>query len=162
MGRGKSDDAAMPDQTLEALRGDPVKQFSIFTANKLGRLHDLIAHFSRYEVHVLAMTVLDTTDSAILRLVTDDPDRARDLLVEDSFPFTESEVLVVEIDSDNKLHGVLSALLEAEININYLYSSIVHPRFSSLLVLSLEDREVAAQALQRHQFKVLNQADISR
>lgn len=152
----------MPDQTIEALRGDPVKQFSVFTANKLGRLHDLIAHFGRHQVHVLAMTVLDTTDSAILRLVVDDPDRAREVLAQEKLAFTESEVLVVEIDSDTKLQGVLAALLEAEININYLYSSIVHPRFNSLLVLSLEDREVATQALQRHQFKVLNQSDISR
>lgn len=152
----------MPDQTIEALRGDPVKQFSVFTANKLGRLHDLIALLGDHKVHVLALTVLDTTDSAILRLVVDDPERARDLLVEHGFPFTESELLVVEVDSDTKLHGVLNALLEAEININYLYSFIVHPSFRSLLALSLEDREVAAQALQRHQFKVLNQADISR
>lgn len=153
----------MPEQTIEGLRADPVQQFSVFTPNKLGRLHDLIALFGRHQVHVLALTVLDTTDSAVLRLVVDDPDRARALLAEQGFPFTQTEVVVVvEVDSDTKLQGVLTALIEAEININYLYSFIILPGFRSLLALSLEDREVATQALQRHQFKVLNQSDLSR
>lgn len=152
----------MPEQTIEGLRADPVQQFSVFTPNKLGRLHDLIALFGRHQVHVLALTVLDTTDSAVLRLVVDDPDRARALLAEQGFPFTQTEAVVVEVDSDTKLQGVLTALLEAEININYLYSFIILPAFRSLLALSLEDREVATQALQRHQFKVLNQSDLSR
>jgi hypothetical protein len=108
------------------------------------------------------MTVLDTTDSAIIRFVVDDPDQARALLSNQSFPFTESYVLVAEVNSAMELHGLLAALLEAEVNINYLYSFIPHPQGKSLLALSMEDNDLAEQVLRRHQFRVLNQGDISR
>jgi hypothetical protein len=120
----------MADLTLEGTRGEDIVQFSVFTANRLGRAHDLIRLFSRNEVHVLAMTVLDTTDSAILRLIVDDPARARALLNEHNFHFTETRVLVVELGAADKLLGALSALLEAEINIHYLYSFLVRPKGS--------------------------------
>jgi hypothetical protein len=56
----------------------------------------------------------------------------------------------------------MSALLEAEININYLYSFIPHPHGKSIMALSMEDSEVAEKVLQRHQFRLLRQSDISR
>ena len=72
--------ALMPVETTKARQADPVIQFSVFTPNRLGRLHDLIRLFGARSVHVLALMVLDTTDSAIIRIVVDDPDKARDLL----------------------------------------------------------------------------------
>src|SRR5207245_8601701 len=93
----------MAEKTARGGRVERVRQFSVFTANRLGRLHDLIALLSSREVHVLALTVLDTTDSAIIRLVVDDPDAARELLVEQGFAFTESDLVVVEVDSATEL-----------------------------------------------------------
>jgi hypothetical protein len=141
---------------------DSVRQFSIFTANRLGRLRDLVALFGSNGVHVLALMVLDTTDSAIIRLVTDDPEKTRELLHKNEFPFTESELLVVEIDSATQLNTLMSALLEAEINVNYLYAFIPQPQGKSMLALSMEDHDVAENILKRHQFRVLKQSDISR
>ena len=152
----------MPVETSKARRPDPVIQFSVFTPNRLGRLHDLTRLLGSHGVHVLALTVLDTTDSAIIRCAVDDPDRARRLLVENDFPFTESELLVVEIDSATDLPRLMAALLEAELNINYLYSFIPHPQGKSLVGLNMEDNEIAEQILRRHQFRTLKQTDISR
>lgn len=152
----------MSKLTLETLRGDPVIQYSLFIPNKLGRGHDLFRVFHERSIHVLAMTVLDTTDSAILRLVVDDPAQAAELLDERGFHYTQTRVLVVELDGADKLIGALSALLEAEINVNYLYSFLMRPKGKSALVLSVEDTEVAEMALRQHRFKVLHQADLSR
>lgn len=152
----------MAATTIPARQPDPVKQFSVFTANRLGRLHDLIGLLGSHAVHVLALTVIDTTDSAIVRLVVDDPGKARRLLHEHSFAFTESDLLVVELAAATALGGLMSALLEAELNINYLYSFILQPAGKSLVALSMEDNEVGEQGLKRHQFRVLRQADISR
>ena len=66
----------MIGKTAEGRQPEPVKQFSVFTANRLGRLNDLIASFRADGLTVLGMTVLDTTDSSIIRLVVDDPDKA--------------------------------------------------------------------------------------
>src|SRR5262245_47199392 len=108
---------SMAANAIPARQPEMVKQFSVFTANRLGRLHDLIALLATHGVHVLALTILDTTDSAIIRLVTDDPDRARELLRANEFAFTESNLIVVELDSATELGSLMSALLEAEINI---------------------------------------------
>jgi len=148
-------------ETTKARRADPVIQFSVFTPNRLGRLHDLVRLFGARGIHVLALMVLDTTDSAIIRVVVDDPDGARDLLVREGFPFTESNLVVVEANSTD-LNRLMAALLEAELNINYLYSFIPHPDGKPLLGLSMEDNETAEQALRRHQFRTLKQVDISR
>src|SRR5471032_1115659 len=98
----------MSAPVIPARQPDLVKQFSVFTANRLGRLHDLAALLGSHQVHVLALTVLDTTDSSIIRLVTDDPDRARELLQRNGFPFTESDLLVVEFGSPTELPKLMA------------------------------------------------------
>jgi hypothetical protein len=139
-----------------------VVQFSVFTQNRLGRLHTLVNLLGSQAVHVLALTVLDATDSAIIRMVVDDPDRARALLRQQDFAFAESRILVTEVDSTEDLNKLVAALVEAELNINYMYSFIPHPHGKSILAMSVEDHETAAQALKRHHFPVLLQTDISR
>ena len=151
----------MATEIARARRADPVIQFSVFTPNRLGRLHDLIALLAAKSVHVLALTILDTTDSSIIRLVVDDPDSARELLLREGFPYTESKLVVVEA-SPTELNRLMAALLEAELNINYLYSFIPHPQGKPIIGLSIEDNEMAEQALRRHQFRTLRQGDISR
>ena len=151
----------MPElSTTNAL--DPVNQFSVFAENNVGRLYDLTALLKDHNVHIIATTTLDTTDSAIIRLIVDDPDRARELMVNNDFPYTECSVLAVEIADESRLKGVLAALLEAEINIHYIYSFLKRPEDRSALVISVEDADIAAQALNGRGFKVLTQSDISR
>ncbi len=139
-----------------------VIQFSVFTPNRLGRLNELVKLFGSHNIHVLALTVLDTTDSSIIRTVLDDPDKARDLLLQEGFAFTESALVVVEVNSAEELNRLIAALLEAELNINYLYSFIPHPNGKSIVGLSMEDNDIAEQVIRQHQFPVLKQADISR
>jgi hypothetical protein len=148
--------------TIPARRAEAVRQFSVFTPNRLGRLHELIGLLGAQNVHVLALTVLDTTDSAIIRFVLDDPDRGRELLHARGFAFTESPIVVVEVNAADELNRLMVALLEAELNINYLYSFIPHPHGKSILAVSMEDNELAEQTLKRHQFTVLKQTDIAR
>src|SRR5207245_7652542 len=151
----------MATETTKMRGIDPVIQFSVFTPNRLGRLHDLVRLLGAQGVHVLALMVLDTTDSAIIRVVVDDPDHAREMLLREGFPFTESRLVVVEVNP-TELNRLMAALLEAELNINYLYSLLPHPQGKPVLGLSMEDNETAEQALRRHQFRTLKQTDISR
>jgi hypothetical protein len=151
----------MATATSKPRRVDPVIQFSVFTPNKVGRLHDLIRLLNAKNVHVLGFMVLDTTDSSIIRLVVDNPDEARNLLIAEDFPFTESSLLVVEANPTD-LNRLMSALLEAELNIHYLYSFMPQPDGKPIVGLSMEDNDTAEQALKRHQFRTLRQTDISR
>jgi hypothetical protein len=145
-----------------SIPNDPVKQFSVFAENRVGRLYDLVTLLKESNVHIMAITVLDTTDSSIIRMVVDDPDRARELLVNNDFPYGESSILAVEISDESELKGVLASLLEAEINIHYVYSFIRRPLDKAAIAISAEDPDTAAQALANRGFRVLQQGDISR
>jgi len=139
-----------------------VKQFSVFAENRVGRLYDLTSLLRKNNVHIMAITVLDTTDSSIIRVIVDDPDKARELMVNNDFPYGESSILAVEVGDESELSGVLAAILEAEINIHYVYSFIRRPSDRSALAINTEDPDIAAQALANRGFKVLQQSDISR
>jgi hypothetical protein len=149
-------------QTSKARQAHEVVQFSVFTPNRTGRLHDLVGILSCNGVNMLALSVLDTTDSAIIRFVVDDPERARELLDKNGFPYSESELVVVELGSATDLNRLVCALLEAEVNVNYLYSFIPHPEGKSILALNMEDNDVADRVLREHQFRILKQTDLSR
>ena len=152
---------AMPAQTSTSPNA-PVKQFSVFAENRVGRLHALTALLKKGDVHVMAVTAIDTTDSTIVRMIVDDPDKARDLLVANDFCYTETDLLAVEITSEADLNGVLAAVLEAEINIHYIYSFIKRPQGRGAIAINVEDIDVASQALSHRGYKVLTQLDISR
>lgn len=154
--------SGMPTDTAQGRQPEAVVQFSAFTRNRIGRLHDLVGALGANGVHVLGMTVLDTTECAIIRFVADDPDKTRQVLKERDFAFAESSLVVVEVTSPEEFNRLVSALLGAELNINYLYSFIPHPHGKSIVGLSMEDNEMAEQVLKQHQFPVLRQSDLSR
>jgi hypothetical protein len=141
---------------------EPVKQFSVFAENRLGRLYDLTTLLKANDVHVIGITVLDTTDSAIVRFIADDPEKARELMINNDFPYTECNVLAVEIADESQLQEVLAALFEAEINIHYIYSFIKRPEGRCAVAINAEDDDVGAQALSKRGFRILSQRDISR
>lgn len=143
-------------------RSDPVIQFTVFIPNRIGRLHEVARLLFDRAVHILALTVLDTTDSAILRLIVDDPASARTLLREHDFAFTENAVVVIEMQGERQLRDVLAALIEAELNIHYTYPFLTRPGGRSALVLNVEHPEVAVESLRRNLFTILYQGDILR
>ena len=156
----------MDETQLKTAKGpqeDDVKQFSVFLENKVGRLLDIVKMFSQARVHVVALSILDTADAAIVRLVVDDPDKARTLFLEHGLAFTEVILVVVELSSSAAdLKAVLTALLQAECNIHSAYSLLTRPRGKAALALHVEDRECAGSVLLANQFKLLSQRDISR
>ena len=148
--------------TAVPVAAEPVKQFSVFIENRVGRLHDLVALLAKHNVHIMAMTTIDQTDTALDRLVVDDPDRARELMAANNFFFTECEIIAVEINDESQLGTVLNALLTVEVNIHYAYAFLMRPHGRSALALSVEDNDLAASSLNTLGFKVLTQRDISR
>lgn len=150
------------EETETTVALDPVIQFSVFIENRVGRLHELTAMLAKNNVHIMAMTTLDTTDCAIDRMVVDDPERARELLAVNNFYFTECQVLAVEFVDESKLQEIFRSFHDAEMNIHYVYSFVSRPRAKCGLILNVEDLELAAQTLNRRGFKILTQRDIAR
>lgn len=148
--------------TAVPVAAEPVKQFSVFIENRVGRLHDLVAMLSKHNIHIMAMTTIDQTDTALDRFIVDDPERAREIMAANNFFFTECDVLAVEFRDESQLKDVLNALIIVEVNVHYAYAFLVRPKGRSALALSVEDIDLASSALNTRGFKVLNQRDISR
>ncbi|MGA2221258.1 MAG: acetolactate synthase [Verrucomicrobiia bacterium] len=150
-------------KTTEALRPPLVKQFSVFLENKVGALLNLTRTLGEANVHICGLSVVDTADSAVIRMVVDDPDQCREALRKARLPVNESSLVVVELPrGPEKLDIVLQHLVAAEVNVQYTYSLMVRPRDKALLALHCEDSEYARDVLTKAGFAVISQKDISR
>ena len=150
---------------VQTERGDGprVNQFSIFLPNKVGALIEVVRMLNERSIDVVAISVQDSADTAIVRIVVTDPDGVADIFREHSIPFSVCELCVVELsDGPHGLGRLLSALLAAEVNIFGSYALLTHPRGRTALAVHVEDNECACAVLSGAGFKILSQADISR
>lgn len=149
--------------TTEKIDSVPVRQFSVFLQNKVGALLEVVKLLNEHHVVVLALSIQDSSESSIGRMVVSDPERVSQLFHEHEIPFSECEVLVVELrEGAADLARVLASLLMAEVNIYFSYPLLVRPRGRALLAMHLDDTECSSSVLRGNGFTILNQADLSR
>jgi len=149
--------------TTEKLDSPPVRQFSVFLQNKVGALLEVVKLLNEHNVIVLALSIQDSSESSIGRMVVSDPDRVKALFVDNDIPFSECEVLVVELrEGASDLSKVLSALLMAEVNIYFSYPLMIRPRGRAVIAMHVDDNECSSAVLLGDGFKILTQADLSR
>jgi hypothetical protein len=155
-------ESAVP-QTTEKLSGPRVKQFSIFLRNKVGALLEVVKVLHEHSVHVLAVNVQDSADSAIVRIVASDPEQVQDLLAINDIPYSICDIVVVEMrEGATELPKLLTALLMAEVNVHGIYGLLSRPQGNCALAIHVEDNDCATAVLRSHGFRVLSQTDISR
>jgi len=140
-----------------------VRQFTIFLESKVGRLQMLLRSFEQGVGKIVAMSIEESGDAALVRLICANPDFGRELLRTAGFGFSESELLAVELpeNATQPLVVVCSALLAAEINIHYAYPLLTRPR-GPALALFTDDPTLAAQLLIRKGFTLISQADLAK
>lgn len=149
--------------TTEKIGGPRVNQFSIFLPNKVGALLDVVKLLNERKVDVVAISVQDSADTAIVRIVVSDPESVQDIFHEHEIPFSMCQLCVVELkEGATELGKVLAALLAAEVNIFGAYALLTRPRGRTALAIHVEDDECACAVLNSHGFTILGQSDISR
>src|SRR5438105_13435021 len=95
-----------------------VRQFNVFLENRLGNLLSVVRRFEATDIRIVSLTVVDSADCAIIRMVLSDPERALEIFELARLPVTESDLLVVELPSGRQpLVQICKALLGAEISI---------------------------------------------
>ena len=139
-----------------------VRQFSIFVENKVGRLHELVESLGEADVHIMALCLVDTTDSTTIRIVVDYPERAEEVLNAHRFAHDAVPVVAIELQSEAQLKDFTGILLKAEINIHYVYPFLFRPNGRYGLVVRTEAQELSASVLQQHGITVLGRNDIAR
>ncbi len=152
----------LPEVTSKT-NGPLVKQFSIFLPNKVGAMLDVVKLLNTHNTHVVALSVAESTDSAIARIVVSDPETVEEVLRQNDIAFGVCEMVVVELrEVATQLAKLLAALLMAEVNVHFSYPLLTRPRGYAALALHVDDTECASSVLQGEGFKILSQSDISR
>ncbi len=124
-------------------------QLSVFLENKPGTLAKVCEELARQSINILALTVADTIDHAIVRMVVDDPRRALLMFEERGTHVTENEVIVVEGQNrPGSLAEIANRLAQADVNILYGYLATPSGEDKGLLVMRTSDNEKAAAALE--------------
>lgn len=128
-----------------------ITQISVFLENKNGRLAEVSKVLSDGGVNLRAATIADTADFGILRLIADDPDSATQILLDGGFTAKETDVLGIVVDDKPGGWSVILDLFEEnEVNIEYLYSSLVNREGKAIVIFKVEDIDHGLNILKEH------------
>ena len=161
MGMSEGGEASVGFETARARSWPTVTQFSVFLANKVGQLIDVVRHFQGSRVKIVGLSISDSADCCIIRLMLSHPEQGREILKRCDFPYCENELLVSELPKGpQSLMDLCQALLQAEINIHYAYPLIVHPLGAAALALHVDNNQLASEILENRGLTLISEADL--
>ncbi|MBE6731053.1 MAG: hypothetical protein E7564_05150 [Ruminococcaceae bacterium] len=138
-----------------------LKQLTIFVQNKQGALVDITETLAKHEVNIRALSIADTQDFGILRLIVNNNDIALKTLSEEGYLLRTTDVVGVKIgDAPGKLSKALKVLDENEINVEYLYAFMARTEKHAYVVLRVADNNKAEAALEKEGFHLITDADV--
>jgi hypothetical protein len=133
-----------------------IKQISIFMENTTGRLADVTDLLAKEGINLRAISIADTTDFGILRMVADQPDAAVKLLKAAGFTARETDVIGVEVqDHPGELARIMALFRDAGVSIEYLYASLEHKAEKAVIVLKVDDIKAGLAMLEKHGFATI-------
>ncbi len=140
-----------------------MKQISVFVENRAGRLADITAILADHNIDIRALSIADTTDYGILRLIVSNPDAAVTALKAEGLTVSATQVLGICIpDEPGRFAKVIRMLADAGISVEYAYAFVTPDVGNAYVILRVEDNAAAAQVLNQNSIKLIDQADIFR
>ena len=138
-----------------------IRQISVFVENQPGSMMNVTNVLTEAHVNIRAISTFDTPEFGIMRLVVDDPVRAKESLTSKGFVNRVSDVIGAELkDEKGNLNQMLEILAQGGININYIYSFVIRNGKAPVMVFSTDDFEKAAQILQNADVKMVEESDL--
>ena len=140
-----------------------LKQLNVFVENKKGALVEITATLASHDINMRALSIADTEEFGILRLIVNDNDTASKMLADKGYLIKTTEVVGVKIgDAPGKLSTALAVLDKENINVEYLYAFMARTEKHAYVVLRVEDNEIAGGALERAGFHLITNADVCK
>ncbi len=152
--------SALPLETSQCYSPPTVTQFSVFLSNRVGKLHDLVEALEASPAQVCALSVHESSDHAVVRLITNNAAVTRSLLKREQLASCENDVLVVELSQGHSLASLCLSLLGAELNIQFAYPLMLRPNGTPTIAIAVDDHVLAGQILRRKQFRLFGENDI--
>ena len=140
-----------------------IKQLTVFVQNKKGTVVEIARILSENNINLRALSIAETQEFGILRLIVNDEKTAEKVLVENGYLIKVIDVVGVKIgDAPGKLAAALSVLDEANINVEYMYAFMARTEKHAYVVIRVEDNDIAEQVLTNAGFKMISDADINK
>ncbi|PLX90014.1 MAG: amino acid-binding protein [Desulfuromonas sp.] len=133
-----------------------VEQISIFIENKSGRLAEVSQVLGSHNINIRALSLADTSDFGILRLIVDKTDLAKETLKQNGFTVNKTEVIAIEVpDQPGGLARILKVLDEARVNVEYMYAFFERSAGNAVIIFRFDETENAIDVLQNKGFSIL-------
>ncbi len=151
----------VPPETTKGYSPPTVRQFGVFLENRPGKLFELVRIFDEApDVHLCALSVVEASDHAVVRIIPNNADAARVVLRQHHLPFAEHDVLMVQLTEDHTLTSMCLYLLGAELNIRFAYPMMLRPDGAPTIALAVDDYTLAGQVLRKKNFRLLGEEDL--
>ncbi len=138
-----------------------INQISVFLENKSGRLADVTKVLADGNINLRAMTIADTADFGILRLIVNNPDKAAQILEENGFTIRITKVLGIEIDDKpGGLHKIMELFKENGLNIEYLYASLENKNQKAVVIFKVEDVNLGLKIIESNSLVAISGKDL--
>lgn len=138
-----------------------VEQIAVFLENKSGRLAEITRILAENDINIRALSVADTADFGILRLIVDKVDKAKEVLRAGGFTVGKTNVVAVEVpDRSGGLSGVLQVVTDAGLNVEYMYAFVNRSGANAVLIFRFDEMDKAIEVLQQNGFTLLTGAQI--
>ncbi len=138
-----------------------VEQISIFLENKSGRLAEVTRILADAGINIRALSLADTSDFGILRLIVNETEKAKAVLKENGFTVGKNEVIAVEVpDRPGGLAGILEALSGSDINVEYMYAFVERSGENAIIIFRFDEIEKAIEALQAAGVRILRGEEV--
>ncbi len=143
--------------------GPRIRQISFFLQNRVGALLGVARRLEELNIHICAISILDSADHAVIRMVVDRPSLAKEALLEKGLNVFETELVGVEVPIERGigLPRILTALLQAEVNVHYIYSLIIQSNTHPVVAFHVDTLETAAQVLKQQGLVLVGQDQIT-
>lgn len=138
-----------------------IRQISVFVENQPGSMMNVTSVLTDAGVNIRAIATFDTPEFGIMRLIVDDPVRAKESLTEKGFVTRIGEVIGAELeDEKGNLNRMLKILADGRINVNYIYSFVIREGKAPVMVFHTDDFDQAEKVLQASEVKLLEENDL--
>jgi len=128
-----------------------VRQISVFLENARGRLAQVTQTLAREKINIRALSLADTSDFGVLRIIVNNPDRCLTVLKAGGFVAQVTEVIAVEVeDAPGGLARILEVLDQDNVNVEYMYAYVEKSRDNAIVICRIDDRERALQVLEKN------------
>ncbi|GLI34020.1 ACT domain-containing protein [Desulforhabdus amnigena] len=133
-----------------------VEQISVFLENKAGRLSEVTRILAEAQINIRALSLADTSDFGILRLIVNNNDKAKEALKQHGFTVGKTDVVAVEVgDHPGGLHRILEVLHKANVNVEYMYAFVQQSGNNAVIIFRFDNLDEAVKVLTENGIKVI-------